>query len=233
MCDWKDGGIMGALFSMFESSNSVEAPIVRKRYKDSELHTFVVEKPFCCPPNEIIEAALYPVGIPIFQMHAWVENMAVSTLAKRMKIEAKTFENLKFGLLAPGFLPMAFRARFKVPKTRANHAEYLLLSTQRLIVIGGSVNAKNEEWAARRNGRMPRASDPERGRVYAMRQQDEGTKYVPPRQPAYEGSCEQAKELWAQVDRLAKEHQAAKDPHRVEKGKRQYKRKKNTGFWSW
>lgn len=234
MCDWKDGGIMGALFSMFESEpERVKAPRVNKKYTPDMLHTFTVEKPFCCPPDQIIMAALHPVGIPIFNMKSWVESTAIETMAKRMKIEVKTFENLKFGPLAPGFLPMAFRATFSVPKTRANHAEYLLLSTQRLIVINGSVNAKNEKWAAQRNGRMPRASDPARGEAYALRAQAENGKLSSPRQPAYESTCDQAKELWAQVDKLAKEHQAAKGPRKVEQGKRQYKRKKDTGFWYW
>ena len=226
MCDWKDGGIFGSLFSLFEDSpQRVSRPKTRKQYRPDELHTFMVEKPFCCPPNELIEAALHPVGIPVFELKSWIENMALDTFAKRMKIEMKTFENLKYGGLAPGYLPMAFRATFKVPKTRANQAEYLMLSTQRLIVIDGMVNHKNEAWAARRGGKMPRASDPQRGRAYAMRQQDANYKYMPP-SPAYESACIQAKELWAQVEKLAKAHQEAKQA-------RKHKRTKNTGFWSW
>ena len=80
-----------------------------------------------------------------------------------MKIEVKTFENLKYGPLAPGFLPMAIRAKFGVPKSRANQAEYWLWRTRRLIVIDGTINERNKVSAIKHNGQMPRASDPSKG----------------------------------------------------------------------
>lgn len=209
------------LFDWF--TDDVEQENVRA-YRPNELHTFVVEKPFCAPARDIVLAALHPIGVPVLNMQEWIEKQAIGTLAKRMKIELKTFENLQYGPFAPGFLPMACRARFQVPIRRANQAEYWMLRTQRLVIVEGSVNAKNEAMANRHNGRMPRAADPQRGKAYAERKERNNSpnaKHDPNDsiQPTMESSCKQAQELWAQVEKLAKEHEKKK------------KRKQRGGWW--
>lgn len=215
MCDEKDGGILWQILNMFQDSPRQQSP--KKVYRPSDLHTFVVEKPFCCPADEIVAAALHPIGIPVLNLKSWIENQALSTFAERMKIEVRTFENLKYGPMAPGFLPMAIRASFSVPKSRANQAEYWLWRTRRLIVIDGEINPRNKVAAIKHNGKMPRASDPSKGLAYARALQAyaSGSAEKPTMQaPMLESSCKQAQELWAQVHALAKK-----------------KKKKSTSWW--
>jgi hypothetical protein len=165
------------------------------------LHKFVVEKPYCCPATEIIVAALHPIGVPIYDCRDWVETQSLATFAERMKIELQTFENLRFGILAPGFLPMACRASFYVPEARANQAEYWLWRTNRLMVVEGEINPRNKISAAKHNGVMPRASDPKRGHAYAISKEVNGTTISV---PTLDSSCKQAQELWDQVLKIAK-----------------------------
>ena len=211
MCNEKDGGILWRILNMFEDSPREFTRRPRKNYAESELHTFVVEKPFCCPPDDIVYAALHPIGIPVFELKSWVEKQSLKNFAERMKIEMKTFENLQYGPFSPGFLPMAFRASFKVPKTRANQAEYWLWRTRRVIVVVGEVNQRNRVSAIAHNGKMPRASDPNSGQAYALYLQGKPTE----QEPMMESSCKQAQELWNQVNKMAqgakpRKHQIAK-----------------------
>lgn len=220
MCSEKDGGFLWQILNIFSDNPREFTRKAHRQYSDNELHTFVIEKPFCCPPDEIVMAALHPIGIPVFEMTCWVEQQSLKSFAERMKIEMKTFENLRFGPFAPGFLPMACRAKFKVPKTRANQAEYWLWRTRRVIVVGGEVNPRNRVSAIAHNGKMPRASDPSKGQAYARALQAYAT--ASPSQPTIqspmlESSCKQAQELWGQVNQMA---QAAKPKRtRTAKGK--------------
>lgn len=206
MCSEKDGGFLWQILNMFSDNPREFTRKSRKTYSESELHTFVVEKPFCCPPDEIVTAALHPIGVPVFNLTSWVEQQSLKHFAERMKIEMRTFENLQYGPFAPGFLPMAFRAKFQVPKSRANQAEYWLWRTRRVIVVGGEVNPRNRVSAVRHNGKMPRASDPSKGQAYARALQAYAS--TSPTQPTLqapmlESSCKQAQELWNQVNRMA------------------------------
>lgn len=219
MCSEKDGGILWQILNMFK--DSPQQPRQRKTYNESELHTFVIEKPFCCPADQIVTAALHPIGIPIFNMKTWIEQQSLATMAERMKIELKTFENLKYGPFSPGFLPMACRARFQVPKTRANQAEYWLWRTRRVIVVGGEINPRNRVSAIKHNGKMPRASDPSTGTAYALYLQGKPTNQA----PMLESSCQQARELWDQVNKMAK--QAKPGKHQSAKGKAR------SGWFDW
>ena len=209
-----------------------DKPLSRSRVT-GKLHKFVVEKPFCCPASDIIVAALHPVGIPIYEMEDWVEQESLGNFAKRMKIELQTFENLRYGVLAPGFLPMACRASFSVPEQRANQAEYWLWRTARLVVIDGVVNPRNEISAAKHNGVMPRASDPRRGSAYA--QSKEGNRRTVSA-PKLESSCKQAQALWDQVLKLASKPPPPK-PKRTKPAQARarpiQKRKKQKSWWDW
>lgn len=172
----------------------------KKTYRPADLHYFTIEKPYCCPARDIVTATLHPIGIPIFEFREWIEKEALDTFAERMKVEVKTFENLQYGPLAPGFLPMAIRATFAVPKSRANQTEYWIWRTRRLIVIGGEINPRNKISAIRHNGKMPRASDPLKGQAYARSLQGETGSHT----PMLESSCKQAQALWDQVNKMAK-----------------------------
>lgn len=186
---------------------------------DGDLHTFVVEKPYCCPPREIILAALHPIGIPIYDLRQWSENISLATFAQRMKIELRTFENLQYGPLAPGFLPMSCRASFSVPAARANQAEYWLLRTQRLLIVKGAINPRNQLAADKHNGIMPRASDPKRGEAYARKREGNDP------DPRLESTCTQAHELWRQVNELAKQAKQPKEKTATKKTNRKVKTK--------
>ena len=214
MCSEKEGGFLWSILNMFQDGPRQQQ---KKVYQPDEYHWFTVEKPFCCPSRDIITAALHPIGIPVFEIKEWVENQALDTFAERMKIELKTFENLKYGPMAPGFLPMAIRASFAVPKSRANQAEYWLWRTRRLIVINGEINPRNKIAAIKHNGKMPRASDPSKGQAYARALQAYAS--ASPTQPTMqapmlESSCKQAQELWEQVNQMAKKAKSKRNQTR-------------------
>ena len=76
--------------------------------------------------------------------------------ARRMQIERKRRENLKYGpQMAAVYLPMAWEATFYVSKDQASWAEYLLERTQRVVVVSGGVDRRNRTWADRHDGVMP------------------------------------------------------------------------------
>lgn len=142
----------------------------------------VVQKPFCTPVRSIItgtpECPLYKAGLRYwnYKDHPIV-NMDVRHAARRMKIELKQFENLKYGPLAPGFFPMACEASFWVTPEQQNYATYLVERTGKMYVVGGGKNVKdNRRWADQHGGKMPK--------------------------PWYEPSCTEAKNLYAQVGNI-------------------------------
>ncbi len=136
------------------------------KVKPTGLHTFRVQKPFCCPAEAIIRNALEPYGIP---MTSYSEQVVDSQdMQKRMQIEYRTRENLKYGpVLFEIYKQKAMEATFTVPAAQASWAEYLMESTGRLIVVDGKVDKRNRRWGERRDGLMPVASDSEKGRMYA------------------------------------------------------------------
>lgn len=108
-------------------------------------HQFVVQKAYCVPAKSIIMDALTPYQIPVCGY-----DEVVKTVRMRTAIKAALIRDPEFFTM-----PMAQEATFSVPARRAEWAEFLLESTGRLVITGGRVNAKNEEWGRRRNGRMP------------------------------------------------------------------------------
>ena len=119
--------------------------------------TITVAKPYCSPARNIITGALQPYGVKIYGYAERTEKTELQGFLRRMKVEAKTWENLKFGPAAPMFLPMAIVAEVTVSEQAAAWAEYLLLRTGKLYVPGRYVNKRNAEWANRHGGRMPPA----------------------------------------------------------------------------
>lgn len=172
-------------------------PRRRGRPRPSGLHTFTVQKPYCTPCRDILYTALEPYGIPINAFSERTTYRSITSLAKLWKIELRTFENLKFGPAAPGYLPYAMEAKFSVPKAQASWAEYLIESTGRLCVTGGRINAKNREWGDRRLGKMPVPWDKSAGIQYAR-----SSRLTPPEddRPWIESSCSAGKALWQEVN---------------------------------
>lgn len=120
--------------------------------------TITVAKPFCSPARDIITAAFAPYGVKVHGIKEHTRLLSLHDFARRMRVELRTHENLKYGpAAAPFFLPMAIIAEVTVNEKAAAWAEYLLLRTGLLYVPGKYVNRRNEEWAAKHGGAMPPA----------------------------------------------------------------------------
>lgn len=109
-------------------------------------HTFTVQKAYCTPAKSIILQALNTYGVPVL---AYKEN----TAAAKMNGDPRLATLARAGT---GTMPMAQEATVTVPKQQAVWAEYLMMRTGKLSVVGGRINSKNVEWAARHDGAMPR-----------------------------------------------------------------------------
>ncbi len=139
-----------------ELVNDTRSTVSSVRY-GQPTRTLTVAKPYCSPARRLITGALQPYGVKIHSIQEQIIKVSLLDFARRMKIEAKTFENLKFGPAAPMFLPMAVHAQVTVNEAAAAWAEYLLLRTSKLYVPGRYVDPRNEQWAAQHGGRMPPA----------------------------------------------------------------------------
>lgn len=152
--------------------------------------TITVAKPYCSPARSIITGALEPYGVKIHGIRERVIKVSLSDFARRMKIELKTFENLKFGPGAPFFLPMAVHAKVTVNAGAAAWAEYLLLRTGKLYVPGQYVDPRNQAWAEKHGGTMPPAWG-------------EG-------KPWLEASCKEGVDVWQPIKEATKQHNQPK-----------------------
>lgn len=159
---------------------------------DDETVTLTVAKPYCSPARNIITGALKPYGVKIHGIEETVVYSNLAEFARRMEIEAKTFENLKFGPLAVVFLPMAIQAKVKVNRRAAAWAEYLMLRTGRLYIVGEYFEPRNEEWANKHNGKMP----PQWGRG----------------EPWIESMCSKGVEKWKEIRNAVKQAEKRKEP---------------------
>lgn len=117
--------------------------------------TIAVAKPYCFPARNIITGALQPYGVKVHAIREEVIRVSLLDFARRMRVELRTWDNLRYGPAALVFLPMAIHARVTVNEPAAAWAEYLLLRTGKLYVPGAYVDPRNAAWAARHGGRMP------------------------------------------------------------------------------
>lgn len=127
------------------------------RIGDGATHRFTVQKPFCCPFGDLIERTLTPYGVKIISVsRSRTVNVSIADYAQMVRIELKTFENLRYGPAALMFLPLAVQCDLVVKKSQAEWAEYLIERSRRMCVVGGRINAKNRDWANQHGGQMPR-----------------------------------------------------------------------------
>lgn len=117
--------------------------------------TLTVAKPYCSPARPIIKNALEPYGVKIHSIREKVINISLLEFSRRMQIELKTRENLKYGAASVVFLPMSIEAKVTVNSKAAAWAEYLMLRTGKLYVPGRYYEPKNYEWAKKHGGVMP------------------------------------------------------------------------------
>lgn len=158
--------------------------------KPSGLVKIVVQKPFCTPVRSIITSTpacpLYKAGLRYwdFADHPVVK-MDIKNAARRMKVELKHFENLKYGPAGPGFLPMACEASFWVTPAQQQYATYLVERTGRMYVTEGGINVKkNRQWADKHGGEMPK--------------------------PWYEPGCSEGKSIFGQVGKIVQKAKRGK-----------------------
>ena len=166
-------------------------------------HTLTVRKPFCCPAHDIIRNALEPYGVKIIRQGETTMQANLRDVARMMKVEFKTFENLKYGPIAIMWLPIAIQSTVTVPKAQAGWAEYLLERTGRLVVVGGRVNSRNREWADRHNGRMPVAwQDSQAARIMGIDKKIMAE--IERGRPWLESGCKAGHGQWGTVNQAAK-----------------------------
>lgn len=123
----------------------------------TELRTITVAKPYCAPARQTITQTFDQYGVKLYDYNEQVVKSELRGFLRRMKIEAKTWENLKYGPIAGAWLPMAWVAKVTVSAKAAVWAEYLLLRTGKLYVPGKYQNKRNAEWARKHGGVMPPA----------------------------------------------------------------------------
>lgn len=173
-----------------------------------QLHEFTVTKPFCAPCRSTLQQLSDKFEIPLYEYREGVSVLSVKNLAKRLRIELRTFENLKYGPMAPGFLPMANWARFKVPLARARWFEDIINYDGRLLVQRGSLDAgsyaRGQRGAIRHAWKELPGYDGPIGSGGIRSQKVLGMTLG--EKPPIEKSCTAGKGLWEQVDKIRKEH---------------------------
>lgn len=116
--------------------------------------TLTVAKPYCSPARDIITGALAPYGVKVYGYSEYMKTMSPLYAIKNLRVKASAVESVT-RFLDP--LPTAQVAEVKVSAKAAAWAEYLLLRTGRLYVVGQYVNQRNEAWARKHGGVMPTA----------------------------------------------------------------------------
>jgi hypothetical protein len=108
-----------------------------------------------------------------------------------MKIEFRTFENLKFaGIGLIQYLPMAIQADVNVRSSQASWAEYCLASSGNFVIVNG-VNRNAAKSGYRRNGNLPTTKNGKETIAYVKGKI--GEKF----QPQIEKDCSKGKKQWS------------------------------------
>lgn len=114
--------------------------------------TITVSKPYCSPARNIITSTFDRYGVKIFDLKEKVEGVGLHQIIQQRNLDPSTFDNDM-----PKVLPVAQVARVTVSEKQAVWAEYLLLRTGKLSIVGQYQNRRNEQWAKQHRGRMPPA----------------------------------------------------------------------------
>lgn len=147
--------ILGTILGEIESEIKDAASEVRNIFDGEDTVTLTVAKPYCMPARSIIRNALEPYHVKIFRISETTHRISLSDWGRRMEIENRTMENLKYGPAAVMWLPIAIVARVTVRRKAAAWAEYLMLRTGKLYVRGEYFEPRNAEWARKHGGKMP------------------------------------------------------------------------------
>ena len=141
--------------------------------------TLTVAKPFCGPARHIVTGALQPYGVKILDYQEKVRTAGVRGMIRQMGLSDESFDG---DMKVP--LPMAQVAKVEVSAKAAAWAEYLLLRTGKLYVVGDYQNPRNEAWARKHGGVMPTAWHDNK--------------------PMIETGCTKGMEAWAPLRKAAK-----------------------------
>lgn len=141
--------------------------------------TLTVAKPFCSPARHIVTGALEPYGVKIYDCKETIKTAGVRGMARQLGLSEDAFDA---SVKVP--LPMAQVVKVEVSEKAAAWAEYLLLRTGKLYVVGDYVNPRNERWARQHGGTMPTAWHDNR--------------------PMIETSCKAGMDAWAPLRKAAK-----------------------------
>jgi len=185
--------ILGSILGELETEIKNAAGEVRDAFSNEDKVTLTVAKPYCMPARSIIRNALEPYKVKIFKITETTHKISLSDWGRRMEVEARTLENLKYGPAAVMWLPTAIVAKVTVRRKAAAWAEYLMLRTGKLYVPGEYFEPRNAEWARKHGGKMPP-------------QWDEG-------EPWIEKGCSEGMEPWQAVKReVTKEQKQSSKP---------------------
>lgn len=146
--------MFGDLLSGMKDDLRRAADDIRHGQPTTTLH---MAKPYCMPSRPIITKALQPYGVKIYSIREQVHKISMGDFLRRMRVEVRNWENLKFGPAALVWLPGAWHVEIVVNEAAAAWAEYLLLRTGKLYVRGEYQNPRNQQWAAKHGGHMPPA----------------------------------------------------------------------------
>jgi len=129
---------------------------IKDQFKDlrssEPTRTLTVAKPFCSPARYIVTGALEPYGVKLYSCKETIRTAGVRGMLRQMKLSEDSFDG---DTKVP--LPMAQVVKVEVSAKAAAWAEYLLLRTGKLYVVGDYVNPRNERWAKQHGGTMPTA----------------------------------------------------------------------------
>ena len=144
-----------------------------------QTRTLTVAKPFCSPARHIVTGALDPYGVKVYEYQEKARTAGVRGMMRQMGLIEDSFDgDVRVRV------PMAQVAKVEVSAKAAAWAEYLLLRTGKLYVVGDYVNKRNEAWAKQHGGVMPTAWH-------------EG-------KPMIETSCKAGMDAWAPLRKAAK-----------------------------
>lgn len=116
--------------------------------------TITVAKPYCSPARGIVLSALQPYGVKIHSLTETIKTVGVKAAMRQFGIDDSAFDNAE-RTTSP--LPTAMVCRVVVNEQAAAWAEYLLLRTRKLYIVGNYVDPRNLAWAQRHGGQMPPA----------------------------------------------------------------------------
>jgi len=116
-----------------------------------------IAKPFCLPARGIIEPLFRKYGVKLYDIKEKTLMISPLDFARRMKVELRRWENLRYGPAALMWLPMALHATVTVKTSQARWAEYLMIRTGKLYVPGKYFDRRNQAWAEKHGGVLPPA----------------------------------------------------------------------------